>query len=207
MPRAFTKEEREAIRGRIVVAGKELFSRYGLQKTTVEELARAARIAKGTFYLFFPSKEALYAEVLLTELPKLIKQLHERSFKATNNVREALVRFQEELVVLIEENELVRAATSDLRELVSLLSAHVDLMEYQRRAWDALSPIVEELRKAQQRGELISGDITEMFSVLGMIKLLPFYRRKIDSKLYRKLVKRVAEVIADGLTCPARREG
>ncbi|RLE27205.1 TetR/AcrR family transcriptional regulator, partial [Candidatus Acetothermia bacterium] len=75
MPRAFTDAERERIRERLLAVGRELFARYGLRKTTVEELARASGIAKGTFYLFFPSKEALYAEVLLREAPRMLGEL------------------------------------------------------------------------------------------------------------------------------------
>ncbi|MEW6216455.1 MAG: TetR family transcriptional regulator, partial [Candidatus Bipolaricaulota bacterium] len=48
MPRALTETERETIRARLVEVGRELFARYGLKKTTVEELAHAAGVAKGT---------------------------------------------------------------------------------------------------------------------------------------------------------------
>lgn len=59
MPKIFSDADREMIRAKLLDAGKELFQRYGLRKTSVEELARAAGIAKGTFYHFFQSKEDL----------------------------------------------------------------------------------------------------------------------------------------------------
>jgi len=52
MPRAFTDPERDAIRARLMDAGRELFARRGIRATTVEQLARAAGISKGAFYLF-----------------------------------------------------------------------------------------------------------------------------------------------------------
>ena len=60
MPRSFTEQEEETIRALLFKSGEEMFSRYGLKKTSIDELARAAGIAKGSFYRFFPSKEALY---------------------------------------------------------------------------------------------------------------------------------------------------
>lgn len=60
MPRAFTDPERDAIRERLLTAGRDLFARRGIRATTVEALARTAGISKGAFYLFYPSKEALF---------------------------------------------------------------------------------------------------------------------------------------------------
>ena len=64
MPKAFTEHEKELIAGRLLEAGERQFSAYGLHKTNVEELARAAGISKGSFYLFYPSKEALFMDVV-----------------------------------------------------------------------------------------------------------------------------------------------
>ncbi len=64
MPRAFSTSEREAIRARLLEQGGRLFGVYGLQKTTVEEIARAAGISKAAFYLFHELKEALFLAVL-----------------------------------------------------------------------------------------------------------------------------------------------
>jgi|SRR5271157_2153058 len=66
MPKGFTEHEKELIGKRLVEQGYKLFSTYGLKKTNVEELAEAAGISKGAFYLFYESKEALFMDV--TEL-------------------------------------------------------------------------------------------------------------------------------------------
>jgi AcrR family transcriptional regulator len=64
MPRAFSERERGVIRERLRAAGRDAFRAQGLRRTSVEELARAAGISKGAFYLFYPSKEALFFDVL-----------------------------------------------------------------------------------------------------------------------------------------------
>jgi AcrR family transcriptional regulator len=64
MPKAFTEQEKELIRKRLLEQGHKQFSVYGLRKTNIEELAEAAGISKGAFYLFYASKEALFMDVV-----------------------------------------------------------------------------------------------------------------------------------------------
>jgi AcrR family transcriptional regulator len=63
MPKAFSEQEKRYIRERLLEQGSKQFSRHGLKKTSVEELASSAGISKAAFYLFFASKEALFLEV------------------------------------------------------------------------------------------------------------------------------------------------
>jgi AcrR family transcriptional regulator len=63
MPRAFNVSERDRIEARLLETGRRLFERQGLRKTNVAELAAAAGIGKGSFYLFYPSKEALFMSI------------------------------------------------------------------------------------------------------------------------------------------------
>lgn len=63
MPK-FSGEEREAIAQSLLKEGERLFCAFGLKKVTVDELARAASIAKGSFYAFYSSKEALYFSII-----------------------------------------------------------------------------------------------------------------------------------------------
>ncbi|MGH9129185.1 MAG: TetR/AcrR family transcriptional regulator [Acidimicrobiales bacterium] len=52
-----TKAERRAD---ILAAALDCFSRTGYHDTTMAEVAEAAEVSKGTPYLYFPSKEALF---------------------------------------------------------------------------------------------------------------------------------------------------
>ena len=63
MPKAFTEHEKDLISKRLIEQGYKLFSVYGLKKTSIEELAQAAGISKGAFYIFYESKEALFMDV------------------------------------------------------------------------------------------------------------------------------------------------
>ena len=86
MPRAFTAVEKETIREKLMGAGRDCFLRYGLKKTTIEDLTKPAGIAKASFYLFFESKEQLFIDVFLEEIPAMMSRLTEASFGATDDV-------------------------------------------------------------------------------------------------------------------------
>jgi AcrR family transcriptional regulator len=62
------RRQREADNRRkgILDAARRLFWRQGYAGTSIPQIAREAELAPGTIYLYFPSKEALYVE-LLTE--------------------------------------------------------------------------------------------------------------------------------------------
>lgn len=63
MPNAFTEEESKRIRQELILAGMRLSKELGVQKMSVEKLTAAVGIAKGSFYLFFGSKEDFILEV------------------------------------------------------------------------------------------------------------------------------------------------
>jgi AcrR family transcriptional regulator len=50
-------------RATILQAATEVFARYGFKKASIDDIARRAAIGKGTVYLHFDSKEALFAAV------------------------------------------------------------------------------------------------------------------------------------------------
>ena len=56
----------------ILKVAQNLFARYGLKKTTVDEIARDARVSKGTIYHYFKSKEDIFSAVVERE-SKILK--------------------------------------------------------------------------------------------------------------------------------------
>ncbi|MEI5521890.1 helix-turn-helix domain-containing protein [Streptomyces brasiliscabiei] len=53
---------------RILAAARELLLAWGYKRVTVDEIARRARIGKGTVYLHWKTKQMLFAELLRREL-------------------------------------------------------------------------------------------------------------------------------------------
>jgi len=65
----------EGTRNKILSVASKLFSRYGFHKTSMDEIAKTARKAKGSLYYHFASKEDLFKEIVLKEIINLKSQL------------------------------------------------------------------------------------------------------------------------------------
>jgi AcrR family transcriptional regulator len=205
MPRAFTETERNAIRAQLLEAGRACFIRYGPKKTTIDDLVKPAGIAKASFYLFFNSKESLYVELMMEELPAMMERLLAASFRKTDDAREALILLMHGIVREIESNEISRILLDDPQEL-ERVTAGMDFPRILEQSVAAFGPLIQAIADAQARGDIIPGDPMEITYSLGLIKLLPVNKDRIPESLYASLMAFAPQVIADGLTCPARRK-
>lgn len=66
-------------REEIVAAAIKLFGRKGFDATRAEEIAQAAGLAKGTLYLYFKSKEAIYTAAVTRSLEELGQEIARQS--------------------------------------------------------------------------------------------------------------------------------
>jgi AcrR family transcriptional regulator len=59
----------------IIDASKKLIQQYGLNKTTMEDIAKAAGKGKSTLYYYFNSKEEIFDEVIKQEMDDFFGQV------------------------------------------------------------------------------------------------------------------------------------
>ncbi|PKN34537.1 MAG: hypothetical protein CVU61_08535 [Deltaproteobacteria bacterium HGW-Deltaproteobacteria-19] len=59
----------------ILTTARKMFARYGLKKTSLDEIARTARVAKGTIYNYFGSKDQVYLGVLRGEAEEIVRNV------------------------------------------------------------------------------------------------------------------------------------
>ena len=203
MPRAFTAVEKETIRDKLMEAGRACFLRYGLKKTTIEDLVKPAGIAKASFYLFFDSKEALYIDLFMDEIPAMMNRLLDGSFGATDDTRDALVRLVKGIAHEVQTNEFSRIMLDDPSQIERLASA-MDFNDILQRATASYGPLVSRVVEAQDCGEIIPGDPQQILYSLGLIKLLALNRERMPTELYDSMMEFVPQVLADGLTRPAK---
>ena len=65
MGRPFTDDEKKEIKNQIIDSATILFKTYPYKDVKVEAIAKAVGIGKGTLYLFYPSKEHVFIEVMM----------------------------------------------------------------------------------------------------------------------------------------------
>src|ERR1700726_4412871 len=91
-------DEQAAKRERILAAALKLFAHEAYQAVTMDRVAVAAGVAKGTLYLYFPSKDALYRGVLNDGLDTAY-----RSYMASADPKLPVVeRMRRSIAVMVE---------------------------------------------------------------------------------------------------------
>lgn len=100
MATAFTSEEKEVIRKKLHKVAKECLQRYGVKKTTVDQMAAMVDISKGSFYNFYSSKEMLFFKVLeeyqIDVMNRLTEQLGMETKIDTNRLVQLLYDFYQD---------------------------------------------------------------------------------------------------------------
>ena len=68
----------------ILKAAQKRFGIYGLEKTTMHEIASDLGMSKASLYYYYPDKESLFKAVIETEQEEFFKLL-EKSFESTDD--------------------------------------------------------------------------------------------------------------------------
>jgi AcrR family transcriptional regulator len=76
--------EIDKIKESIVKAAQDLFRKYGYHKTSVNEIAKKAKIAKATIYKYFDSKEVLLHFILMDYIRVSVNEIIESASEETN---------------------------------------------------------------------------------------------------------------------------
>src|SRR5690606_5946044 len=80
--------EADKIKDSIKKAAKELFRRYGYNKTSVNEIAKKAKLAKATIYKYFDSKEQVLHAILIDYIQQSIQEI---LLKKSNNKSQIVI--------------------------------------------------------------------------------------------------------------------
>jgi AcrR family transcriptional regulator len=80
------EREREHRREEILSAAQAVFFDKGLQNSTVDEIAEASELSKGTIYLYYRSKEDLYLAVMMRGMSVLYDMLADVIAHASNPI-------------------------------------------------------------------------------------------------------------------------
>lgn len=118
MPKAFLENERIYIKQRLMEEARFCLDQFGVKKTTVDELVKRVGIPKGTFYLFYESKELLFFDVFCEFHNEIqAKLLHGiSSIKEINPLKLTVLIW--ELYKVVEGSFLLKFITSGEMDLL-----------------------------------------------------------------------------------------
>ncbi len=144
------ERKKEETRHRIFHAAVDLFRERGFEHTTVDDITEKADVAKGTFFNYFPRKEAVLG-YLSEERLSAIEENAPALLTADRDAREKLIEIYQMAAVAYEEDqELARFV------LVELMRRAFGPNEETALRWHRLIETI--MRQGQERGE-IRGDL------------------------------------------------
>lgn len=120
MPKCYSDQEREYIKKRLKEEAAACMGQFGIRRTTVDELVKRVNIPKGTFYLFYKSKELLLFDVI-QEQHELVNQ---KLYQAISEVADQLFTAEKltdmifEFYKMTEEMPIFRLMDSEEIELL-----------------------------------------------------------------------------------------
>jgi TetR/AcrR family transcriptional regulator len=86
------EREKEHRKEEIIDAAQRIFFEKGLNAATMDEIAEAAELSKGTLYLYYKSKEDLYLGVMVRGMDALYRMC-ENIITSDNSIVQKLVEF------------------------------------------------------------------------------------------------------------------
>lgn len=181
--------EQEARRELILRAAKATFAEKGLAAATIDDVAQRAELAKGTIYLYFKSKEQMFAALKaegLTRLAARFQAAVDPALPADQNMRricDAYVRFYREepdyyWVLYFDTRYMDKDRADEVVEALKPLGMRcirivADVI--QRGIDDGVfSPSVDALQAASVAWAASSGIIFVFGQAAGPAKVLPF---------------------------------
>ncbi len=129
VPKSYSEQEKEYIRKRLKEEAAKCLAKYGVRRTTVDEIVKRVNIPKGTFYLFYKSKELLLFDVIQEQQENVNRELYqsisgiadtEFSAEKLTDVIFGFYKMTEKMLILkmLDVNEVELLARKLPREIV-----------------------------------------------------------------------------------------
>jgi len=199
-------KEKDSRRKLILKSARALFFKKGFHKVTVDEIAKIAELGKGSIYLYFNSKEEIYAQILLNDIENLY-QLVSPVFEKRGSTMDLLEEFSRIYVdFFLNEGELFRILIAymvhpDQMNLTKELNSKI--LEANARSVSIIGKILE---KGVSSGELspqinIRQTQNALWGLLnGIISLFIFFGDKDRRKdKINATIRSALEVFVKGL--------
>ncbi len=140
-----SKQRREAI----LAAARQVFWEFGFVGAKIPDIARRVELAPGTLYLYFPSKEALYVELLIEGYGLLLTELQAAAKTKGSDRKRA--------------GALVDAFFEFARQHPQYFEILFFVMQQEREKWEARFPAeqVERLQAAERDCQLAVAEVLE----------------------------------------------
>lgn len=122
----------EIVKEIILQAAARVFRKWGLNKTTMEDIAREAGKGKSTLYYYYKSKEEIFETVVIKEFEGLLLRAKTSTLgihSAKGKIRTYIISSLTEMKKTTNVYSIVRAEMSDNSAFIQKLIAYIELRE------------------------------------------------------------------------------
>lgn len=194
---------------RILRAATQLFETQGYRKTSVDEIARKAEVAKGTVYLYYENKAKLLVDAIARQKLVLWSKL-QPIFTGEVPERERLHRYVQIMLTSARDVPLAARLLRGDGELAAVLDEIGDNSEYEQnraRGAEWLSLLIEAAAPGRFTAEEKSARAHALMA-LGFVSALLLEDQLRLGRPYEELTSTLADVVVYGaVSRPPESEG
>jgi len=184
--------------------GKRLFTSYGLKKTSIADITRAAGIAQGSFYNFFDSKEELYFDILEAEEQTMKEKLLNELKPLENCPREYLRKMLLRSLEMVENYPLMaQLYLENTREILVRKLPDNRMEEHFNRDHAHFLPLI---KMWQSQGLLREGKLETITGLIRALMLLSLHKQEIGEAVYSDTIALLIDLVSDGLVIKGNRK-
>ena len=187
-----TDQYKTEVKEKIVQAAITTFSKYGYDKTRMDDIAESANLGKGTLYLYFKSKEELFYAISENSIKELKEQLSKLFSKKEDLVHDA-EKFYDQYRNLIHDSEKV--SFEMIAESSRNPKLRKALYEQRMKVYDI---VIDYLRRQIEKGffrndmdvNAIASGLVALYDGLTISKLLgisEYYNKKAWTQTIRAI--------------------
>jgi AcrR family transcriptional regulator len=151
-------------REEILAAAEHAFLKYGIEKITLEDIARECGVKKTALYYYFKNKEEILVEMLKQKMTQMTDIVSEEVFKK-NNVKERLRTYMQTKIRIMQEN-LPFINLFDNETLP--LKAKKFLKNHEMRIFDADFCLVKDILKQGIKSKSVSHKLDDSLVLMIM---------------------------------------
>lgn len=193
MPKAFTEQEKDIIRAQMREKATKLFERQGLKKTSVDELAQAAGISKGAFYLFYESKEELFMEILEGLETDFRSRIFDFSIHPRTNARKLLAELFKDALLTWEEYPLLKGFG---RAEYEYLARKLPPQRVQAHTNRDNEFVDEFLKQIKREGIPVKASPRVVSNLMKSLFFVGLHREDLGTEAYVECMEILAELVA-----------
>ena len=190
----------------ILKAASACFSKYGYEKTTLDEIGQQVGLTKTSLYYYYENKETIFSNVIYLEMDEYLSKLHTK-LEATHNCREKILTYLREKILYMQK--LLNLHSLTIETLSNVQPFFFELFQnVKQKEVDFINDI---LVSCQQEGILkdcntkrVSQSILNILDAMRIEAIIGKdyrYPNQIDYKKIEKEVIFTVSLILKGLDC------